>query len=272
MSHTTSVRHSIELLHRPGRRLSDAALAELVGELREAAADCFGELPDYQCLRGTREELSDKVIALARCPGGRLAGFCSAVLLDVPGVGEVLHLGLTCVRADQRSGGLTHRLTSTLTVRYLLRHRPLSRVWVTNVACVLSSLVNVGQHFDHVFPSPEGPAAPSTSHRRIAEAIDALYRDKIYIRPDATFDRESFVFRGSVHETVFQRDESDPRYRHRDARANRFYGERMDFERGDEVLQIGSMSLLTGLRYLRRRHATRRSNAAWTGQPLPQSA
>lgn len=272
MSHSTPVRHSIELLHRPGRRLSDAALAKLVDELREVAADCFEELPDYQCLRGTREELSDKVIALARCADGRLAGFCSAVLLDVPGVGAVLHLGLTCVRADQRSGGLTHRLTSTLTVRYLLRHRPLSRVWVSNVACVLSSLVNVGRHFDHVFPSPEGPAAPSTNHRRIAEAIDALYRDKIYIRPDARFDRESFVFRGSVRETVFQKDEHDARYRHRDAAANRFYGDRMDFEHGDEVLQIGSMSLLTGLRYLRRRRATTRPTAAWTSQPLPQSA
>ncbi len=272
MSHTTSVRHSIELLHRPGRRLSDAALAKLVAELREVAADCFDELPDYQCLRGTREELSDKVIALARCADGRLAGFCSAALLGVPGVGEVLHLGLTCVRADQRSGGLTHRLTSTLTVRYLLTHRPLSRVWVTNVACVLSSLVNVGRHFDDVFPSPEGPELPTTTHRRIAEAVDALYRDKIYIRPDATFDRESFVFRGSVRETVFQKDEHDARYRHRDARANRFYGERMDFERGDEVLQIGSMSLLTGLRYLRRRRTAKKPSAGWAAQAVPQSA
>ncbi|MBK7978192.1 MAG: hypothetical protein IPK07_34750 [Deltaproteobacteria bacterium] len=187
-------------------------------------------------------------------------------------MGEVLHLGLTCVRADQRSGGLTHRLTSTLTVRYLLIHRPLSRVWITNVACVLSSLVNVGRHFDQVFPAPEGPASPTTTHRRIAEAVDALYRDKIYIRPDARFDRDAFVFRGSVHQTVFQKDEHDPRYRHRDARANRFYGERMDFERGDEVLQIGSMSLLTGLRYLRRRSAAKKPSHAWSAQSVPQSA
>ncbi|MBK7978193.1 MAG: hypothetical protein IPK07_34755 [Deltaproteobacteria bacterium] len=68
MSHPVSPRHRIELLYRPGRSLTPDALAALVDELRDVAADCFDELPDYQCLRGTREELADKVITLARAP------------------------------------------------------------------------------------------------------------------------------------------------------------------------------------------------------------
>ncbi|MFN7955004.1 MAG: hypothetical protein U0610_24975 [bacterium] len=255
VNHGKRSRYRIEMLHRPGLRLSEADLARLVANVRTVAAECFDEVPDYQCMRGTRAELSDKVMTLAWRADGTLAGFCSAVLLPVPGVGEVLHLGLTCVSQRDRSSGLTHRLTSKLTIRYLLRHRPLSRVWVTNVACVLSSLANVGRHFDRVYPSPEGPETATTTHRRIAEAIDTLYRDKIYIRSDAELDRDAFVFRGSVRGTVFQKDEGDPRYHHRDAASNAFYSSLLSFEDGDEVLQIGSMSLLTGLRYLRRKRA-----------------
>ncbi len=248
-------RYRIELLHRPGLRLSEADFARLVANVRAVAAECFEEIPDYQCMRGTRAELSDKVMTLAWRPDGTLAGFCSAVLLPVPRVGEVLHLGLTCVAQRDRSSGLTHRLMSKLTIQFLLRHRPLSRVWVTNVACVLSSLANVGRHFDQVYPSPEGPEIPTITHRRIAEAIDALYRDKIYIRHDAELDRDAFVFRGSVLGTVFQKDEGDSRFHHRDDASNAFYTSLLSFEDGDEVLQIGSMSLLTGLRYLRRKRA-----------------
>ncbi len=265
--------HRIEFLHRPGLTLDDASFRRLVEGVRGVAAECFDELPDYQCMRGTRNELSDKVMTLAWRPDGTLAGFCSAVLLDVPRVGSVLHLGLTCVSDRDRSAGLTHRLTSKLAIQYLLRHRPLSRVWVTNVACVLSSLANVGRHFDQVFPSADGPERPSATHRRIAEAVDALYRDKIYIRADAALDREAFVFRGSVRGTVFQKDEDDARFHHRDRASNRFYSSLMDFENGDEILQIGSMSLLTGLRYLKRRRPTARPAPrvpAW--QPVPTLA
>lgn len=256
-NHRNRPRYRIELLHRPGLRLSEAEFARLVANVRTVAAECFEEIPDYQCMRGTREELADKVMTLAWRPDGTLAGFCSAVLLPVPRVGEVLHLGLTCVSERDRSSGLTHRLTSKLTIQFLLRHRPLSRVWVTNVACVLSSLANVGRHFDQVYPSPEGPELPTITHRRIAEAVDTLYRDKIYIRHDAELDRDAFVFRGSVRGTVFQKDEGDSRFHHRDAASNAFYTSLLSFEDGDEILQIGSMSLLTGLRYLRRKRATK---------------
>ena len=238
----------IVYLNRPGAMLSGKEFTELVTGIQCVAGTCFDTLPDYQCLRGTREELSDKVMAVAWREDGRMEGFCSAVLLPIKGVGEVLHLGLTCVRPDARSGGLTHKLTSHLLTRYLLRH-PFQRVWVSNVACVLSSLGNVALHFDDVYPSPLGPRNPSPIHMSIALQIQARFRDKMYIRDTALFDPANFIFRGSVGETVFQKDEKDARFRHRDERLNAYYGSLMDFEKGDEVLQVGTCSLLTLVRY-----------------------
>jgi hypothetical protein len=180
-------------------------------------------------------------------------GFCSALLLDVEGVGPVLHLGLTCVGPGERGAGLTHVLTSRLVFQYLLTRQPLERLWVSNVACVLSSLGNVARHFDDVFPSPEGPVAPGPKHTRIAQAIDRRYRKQIAINDDAVFDAGTFVMRGSVRASPFQKDAGDPRFQHRDRILNEYYGQLMRFEEGDEVVQVGHLSILSGVKYLLRR-------------------
>jgi hypothetical protein len=251
MSHRSTIR----VIDRPGETLNDLDLARLTARLREVGTACFGQLPEYQCFTGRRADLADKVIAIAEDPDGRMTGFCSAIILDVPGVPATLHLGLTCVDPNARGRSLTHQLTSRLLVRHLMRTRPLGRIWVSNVACVLSSIGNVALSFDGVFPSPLGLSAPSHTHLQIADAISTRYREAIAIRPEADLDRLAFVFRRSVQGTVFQKRADDMRYHHRDPRLNEFYKQFMDFDRGDEVLQVGWYSLATLTRYLVRRPA-----------------
>lgn len=250
----------IEFLYRPGLKLSDEALGCLVREIRGVAETCFEEIPNYQALEGSREELIDKVITLARRPDGSVAGFCSTVLLPVPGLGEVLHLGLTCVRPEARGSGLTHLLMKKAVVGYLLRRKPVGRLWITNCAAVLSSLGNVALYFDKVVPSPFAKARPSQDYLRIARAISEIYRKKIYIREEAVLDEEWFVFRGSVKNTVFQKSPTDTRFHHRNGALNEFYRRLMDFQEGDEVLQVGQVSVLTTLRHGRRKKKLQRGS------------
>lgn len=243
------MRYRYEWLFRPGRRMSDQALASLCAELTAVGETCLEPLPAYQVFLATREELSDKAITIARrTRDGAMAGFCSAVLLDVEEVGEVLHLGLTCVRPDERGGGLTHRLASRLVARYLLR-RPLSRIWVTNVACVLSSLGNFAMHVSGAHPAP-GSTAVRREHRLIAEAFDRRYRAKAHIQPWAVFDPDTFVFRGSGRGTGFQKRAEDSRYHHRDPTLNAYYTGIMRFDDGDEVLQVGRLAVTDLVRHL----------------------
>jgi hypothetical protein len=244
----------IEYHYRPGRRWSETQLQNYVREFREVAADCFDTPPDYQCLTGCRKALCDNVITVARRADGRMVGFSSAVLLPVPEVGDVLHLGLTCVAAVARGSALTHKLNSTLVVRYMLRRLLLGRVWVTNIACVLSSLGNVALNFDEVYPSPFVDT-PSRRHRLIAETFDRFYRAKAFVRSDASFDAEHFVFRGSGRDTAFQKSADDRRYYHRDDGLNHYYRRLLHFDDGDEVIQVGSADVLSAVRYLFRRRA-----------------
>jgi hypothetical protein len=255
------VRYDIRYLHRPGRKLDDRRLQALVSELRHVAMSCFEDVPAYQCLTGDRAELAQNVLTCAYRPDGTMAGFCSAVILPVPGVGVVLHLGLTCVHPSDRGTGLTHKLTSALTLQYLLRRSPFGRHWITNCACVLSSLGNVALHFEQVYPSPFVGSGPSESHRRIAEEVDRHHRARMFVAPEVPFDREKFVFRGSVRNTVFQKSSDDARFHHRDPRLNDFYRQYMNINDGDEALQVGWVNLLAYPSYLLRKWSQHQAQA-----------
>lgn len=250
-------RFDLSCIVRPGR-LPEAERAFLVAELQQVADRCFdGQRPDYQILTGRKEELDRAVVALARDPDGRLAGFCSCLLLPVDGVGDVFHLGLSCVDPDFRSNGLTHLLMRKAVMHYLLFHRPLDTVWFSNVACVLSSLGNVALNFEDVYPSPFATDGPREEHLAIARAIASEYRGPIAIDEGAELDEAAFVFRGSVPGTCFEKSGTDSRYHHRDRGLTGWYAQRLNFAHGDEVVQIGTFSVPGFLRYGLKRLARR---------------
>ncbi|WP_022664359.1 N-acetyltransferase [Desulfospira joergensenii] len=244
----------IEVYNRPGRHLSDREFKSLVQNLQKIACSCFNELPDYQAMKGTREALSDKLISLAWDKDNQPAGFCSMVFLPVKGLGKVLHLGLTCVDPMARGNRLTHALVKKALTGYLLKQNPFGRIWVSNCAAVLSSLGNVAMHFENVYPSPFTPGSPGRTHIKIARAINEHFRDKMYVLPEAVLDENSFIFKGSVKDTVFHKNEGDFKYFHRKKYLNQYYAGMMDFSQGDEVLQIGYFRLASILKYYLRQH------------------
>ncbi len=239
----------IEIYDRPGRYLNQIELDSLIADLKSVASECLDEIPDYQCLSGKREEFDRLIIAVSRSKDGKMLGFCSSYILDVGVHGQVLHLGLTCVLPLARRMGLTHKLTSKVVTTYLLRYSLFKQSWVSNVACVLSSLGNVALHFDDVYPSPYN-SSPSKDHVEIAKMIDGMYRHELFIRNEAKFNEKNFIFEESVLGNQFQKSETDKRYHHRSKSLTDYYASLMDFGRGDEVLQIGKVSLLTFPCYL----------------------
>ena len=127
---------------------------------------------------------------------------------------------------------------------------PLKSVWISNCACVLSSIGNVAKYFEKVYPSPFNQEAPSVNHLFIAKEISDKYRSQIAINETAYFDENKFVFEGSVSDTVFQKNSDDKRFHHRDIGLTNFYKSLLNFDRGDEVLQIGQVSLFTFPKYI----------------------
>ena len=260
-----NINYTIQCYIRPGRSWSLEKQREFVAELREVAMESFGftdqsQVPAYQCLVWPDEtpegaSLDDKVIAVARehtqFPSdgpGKMLGFSSAVLLPIPGLSSpVLHLGLTCIILSARSYGLTKAFSSRIITLTFLRLTALhsEKLWITSLACVVSSLGNAAQEFDNVWPSPAYPnGPPSGTHAHIAAYIaqNPKLREAMYIPSGCVYDADRSVFQGSVKGTVFRKERKDRRYHHGSKEMNTFYDSRIDWERGDEVLQIWNLS------------------------------
>lgn len=238
-------------LYRPGEYLQGDQLVSLTAQLRRVASSCFREVPDYQVLAGTRADYQDKVLSLAKRKSGEIVGFSSAVILDVPEVGEVLHLGLTCVEPGHRGHRLCHRLNNMNFASHLIRNGVRSSFWISNISSQVSGLAPPGQFFDEVFPSHRSAlVAPPPIHRIIARAVSERYRAKVHIRADAEFDPATFVFRRGNVGGPFHHDETDP---YRDLAAAGYYLRRMSPGLGDAMLQVGRGSLLGVVRHLWRR-------------------
>ncbi len=234
-----------EFYDRPGHVWSEQKLQRYVEELRSVASECFDAIPMYQILTGNREELKRIVLVLARNEDGKAIGFSSSLAIER----DVLHLGLTCVIPEARKGGMTHKLMSKLVLSYMVRNRIFTKLWITNCACVISSLGNIALNFDNVYPSPISNKEPSRRHIEIARKINKLYREPIAINSSAIFDEKNFVFRESVKGTVFQKQANDKRYHHREEEVTNFYQNIMNFEEGDEVLQVANVSIASFPKY-----------------------
>ena len=240
---------SYEVLFHPGNYFTKAQLDQLTSDLRSIASDCFDEIPYYQTLTGKRDEYKRAIISLARDKDKKIVGFCSSLVLEIPTVGDVLHLGLTCASPKARGKKLTHKLTSKLLTQYLLKEAPFDGAWVTNCACVLSSLGNVALYFEDIYPSPFGAKKPTGHHLNIAKGISKFHRAPIAINHDAKLNEQTFIFEGSVKDAVFEKSAHDSRFHHRNKEITHYYQSIMNFERGDEVLQVGKVSMLTLPKY-----------------------
>ena len=158
------------------------------------------------------------------------------------------------------SDKLTHLLVKKALTSYLLKQNPFGKIWISNCAAVLSSLGNGAMHFEGVYPSPFHSGSPSNVQLKIAKAIDRYFRDKMYVAPDAVLDERRFVFKGSVKDTVFHKEKDDLAYHHRKNGLNRFYANMMNFENGDEILQIGYFRMVSIVRYVLRQFHMKKLN------------
>ncbi len=120
----------------------------------------------------------------------------------------------------------------------------LRNVWFTNISCVSRILSTIARNLGDVYPSPNN-LSPSSTHLHIARwvASSPIARQAMFVHPDAQFDEKTFVMRGSGKGSIFEKQEHDKRYHHHEGVVNDFYLDRMDFEEGDEVLQVGTVGI-----------------------------
>lgn len=235
----------VELWDRPGRWLDDAQLDRLVQAMRTVAiAGQRGKpMPVYGALKGERADLARRCITLVSLKAtGEPVGFCALAYLDIPlgaRVVSVVHLGLLYVVPAMQHRHLSGVLYGASTLLLLMKSG-LRGFWISNVSQVPAAVGLTVGHYDDVYPRPGPRARQSYLHLVLARAIMKSHRTAFGVGEEAGFDEARQVitnaYTGGSDELKKSWDEAP---RHRDPAINELCRTWLDYERGDDLLQLG---------------------------------
>lgn len=247
----------VRIMERPGLWMDDVALAGLTADLRQVAARTLpsGSLT-YGVFSGDRARLNDTIITLVRRADGTPVAFNALAVLTLatpPDPTEVLHLGLVMVDPDERSKSLSWVLYG-LTCFLLFLRRQFRPLWVSNVTQVPAILGMVAGMLSDVYPDPRPPGGPrSLRHQIVARRIMAGHRAVFGVGDDAGFDEARFVITNAYTGGSDDLKKTwDAAPKHRDPVVNAYCAATLDYDRGDDVLQLGRMDLTAMRRFLAR--------------------
>jgi hypothetical protein len=243
------------IVERPGEWMSAHELDRIVADLKSVASralptGCLG----YGVFKADREPLRRAILTiLYREASGEPIAFNALAAMDIEMHGRraiVLHLGLVMVDPAIRGQGLSWILYG-LTCLVLFVRDQFRPIWLSNVTQVPAVVGMVAETFSDVFPRPDPTARRSFAHLLIARRIMAGCRPVFGVGPEAGFDEERFVITNAYtggSDALKKTFESAPK--HRDPRYNGFCERELDYQRGDDVLQIGRIDLAASRRYL----------------------
>lgn len=243
------------VVERPGLWMTDDELGQLAEDLRTVAKRTLksGDLT-YGVFSKDRRRLEHSIITvIRRSADGKPVAFNALALMELSLGGrkvEVLHLGLVMVDPDERSRGLSWILYGLTCFLVVLRNqfRP---IWISNVTQVPAVAGMVAETFADVYPSPLPTASRSLTHVLVARQIMKGQRHVFGVGEDAVFDERRFVienaYTGGSDDLKKTYDEAT---KHRDDRYNEFCRRELDYDRGDDVLQLGQVNFATWRAYL----------------------
>lgn len=243
------------IIESPGRSLDQDGLDRLIEDLRGIASKTLArESLTYGVFSGDRETLDRAIITIVSEAGsGRPIAFNALSTLQTPLDGEmvtVTHLGLVMVDPDARGQGLSWVLYG-LTALVVFARGGLRPRWVSNVTQVPAVVGMVTDNFADVFPSPQPDSRQSFAHVQLARGIMTSHRKVFGVGADAEFDAARFVITNAYTGGSDALKKSfDEAQKHRDEIYNSYCRRELDYDRGDDVLQLGRIDLAGARRYL----------------------
>jgi hypothetical protein len=246
----------VRILERPGRWMNAHELAGVVRDLQTVVQACVpaGELA-YGAASGDKDRLADSILTIVYARDGRPVAFNALALLECELRGhpvEVLHLGLVMVDPSHRASGLSGVLYGLTCFLVFARGR-LRPLWVSNVTQVPSVFGMVAESFDRVYPTSDPTERQSYDHLHLARQIMARYRHVFGVGPEAEYDEERGVILNAYtggSDNLKKRFEDAPKHRHEVH--NEICRRTLDYDRGDDFLQLGRFTLRAASMYYTR--------------------
>lgn len=245
----------VRVIERPGLSLDEAERREIVELLRGLVARSLPAASlDYGVLTGSKDRLDNAVITIIYDQSdGRAVAFNALAFMSIDLRRQridVLHLGLIVVDPGFRAQGLSWVLYGLTTILIFMRKR-LKPLWISSVTQVPAIIGKFCESFDKVYPAPH--SRRSFEHLVIAREIMRRHRHVFGVGADAGFDETRFVITNA-----YTGGSDNLKKRFEDAQAHReeIYNDmcrrELDYDRGDDFLQIGVFDLAAAQKYLLR--------------------
>lgn len=238
----------MRVIERPAFCLTENELSQLRSDLKQIVKKSIPkENLNYGIFSETSDAFQSSIITIIyKLEDNTPIAFNSLTWINLKLRGkdeELLHLGLVVIDPDVREGGLSWILYGLTTIMLFVRKK-LKPIWVSNVTQVPAIIGKVSQSFDMVYPTPENIGQPPFIHQWLVRQIIASKRHVFGVGPDAEFDLDKFIIKnsytgGSDH-LKKKFSEAQP---HRDMAFNNFCQNNLNYDRGDDFIQIGQMNL-----------------------------
>ncbi len=246
--------HITRVLERPGLWMSPQQLENLIEDLRSVVRTLnIGDL-DYGIVKGSKQALDNAVITLIYDgPSGKPFAFNALTIMNCTVRGhaqQVVHLGLVAVAPSARAKGLSWILYGLTTFLLFIKNR-FKPVWISNVTQVPAIIGMVSESFGNVYPNPLQNTRRSYDHLVLAREIMTRYRYVFGVGEEAEFDEEAFVLKNAYtggSDNLKKTFEQTPK--HRNAVYNDFTQAALNYDRGDDILQLGQMDVTAYYHYM----------------------
>lgn len=242
------------VLERPGMWMAPDELQKIVTDLRTVIdALGIGGL-DYGIAKGNKETLDNAILTIIYDGRtGKPMAFNALSIMNCSFRGKlcpVVHLGLVVIDPNIRSKGLSWILYGLTTFLLFFKNR-MKPIWISNVTQVPAIVGMVSESFGNVFPNPRLDSRRTYDHLVLAKEILKDHRHVFGVGSEAEFDEEHFVIKNAYtggSDNLKKTFEQAPK--HRTELYNQYCEKHLDYQRGDDFLQLGQIDLRTFYHYL----------------------
>ncbi len=247
-------RFYIDVFDQPGRWMNASELTGLQDELASVADRSIDDALSYGVFSRTRSAFRNRVIAVAYdATTGTPCGFTAMVYLPLRRTGRktelIIHLGLTMIASDYRGNRLQTPLFQRIFRSPIVNQFRMSFI-ITNIAASPAGIGAVSDYFLDTFPNYHQNTLPTAFHHEVAGQVLRRDRHEFGCSRAATFDPDTFVVVGSNQPSGGGASafiKTDPVSRYRNPACNDFCTSVLNFERGDELFQVGRADFIRGM-------------------------
>lgn len=254
----------VRIIESPRLWMSDKEIESLVADIKTIAVSAQLQNLDYGLFKDQDFFLKVGLFTVIyEISTNSPVGFSSQTKLACTLRGQevsVYHAGLAVMNPAYQSKGLSRSLYGLTTFLVFFKNK-LKPIWVSSVTQVPAVFGGIVESFTDVYPSGAPAERPSFDQTQIAVSIMKNYRHVFGVGAEADFDDSSFVITNAYtggSDGLKKTFEQCPKHRNQDY--NNYCESKLNYQRGDDFLQIGQMSLLTYFKYLTH-HKDEDSNA-----------